>query len=90
MNTTDDDPDPALMYPDDYDGAGSGGGLSLSALEAVARNCSLRLEHIEALNSSDTELISRLYNMCEHTWDPAKTWHVYYWNELIPPLVVYS
>ena len=64
--------------------------MSLSHLEAVARNCSLRLEHFEALNSSDTELISRLYNMCEHTWDPAKTWRVYYWNELIPPLVVYT
>ncbi len=27
--------------------------------------------------------------MCEHTWDPNKTWGVYYWEELIPPLIVY-
>ena len=33
--------------------------------------------------------ISRLYNMCEHTWDPNKTWGIYYWEELIPPLIVY-
>jgi hypothetical protein len=31
----------------------------------------------------------RLYNMCEHTWDPNKTWGIYYWEELIPPLIVY-
>ncbi len=27
--------------------------------------------------------------MCEHTWDPNKTWGIYYWEELIPPLIVY-
>ncbi len=65
------------------------GNLSLSALEAIARNCSLRLEHLEALNTSDMSLMMRLYNLCEHTWDPDKTWDVYYWEELLPPLVVY-
>ena len=36
-----------------------------------------------------TGMISRLYNMCEYTWDPEKTWGIYFWEELIPPLVVY-
>ncbi len=59
-------------------------------LEDIARNCSLRFEHIEALNlSSNMSVLMRLYNMCEHTWDPDKTWDVYYWEELLPPLVVY-
>ena len=61
----------------------------MPALEAIARNCSLRLEHLEALNTSDLSLMMRLYNLCEHTWDPDKTWDVYYWEELLPPLIVY-
>ncbi|XP_071744618.1 G-protein coupled receptor 54-like [Lepeophtheirus salmonis] len=58
-------------------------------LEDVASNCSLRLEHIEKFNVSQFMLM-RLYNLCEHTWDPSKTWEVYYWGELIPPLIIYS
>ena len=62
----------------------------MEALEAAAQNCTLRMEHIEALNlTHDTGMISRLYNMCEYTWDPEKTWGIYFWEELIPPLVVY-
>ena len=62
----------------------------MEALEAAAQNCTLRMEHIEALNlTHDTGMISRLYNMCEYTWDPEKTWGIYLWGELIPPLVVY-
>ena len=64
--------------------------IAVEEIEEAARNCSLRLEHVEALNLANnwTQLM-RLYNMCEHTWDPDKTWDVYYWGELIPPLVVY-
>ena len=63
---------------------------AIASLEAAAKNCSLSMEHIEALNlTHDTSMLSRLYNMCEYTWDPEKTWGVYYWEELIPPLVVY-
>ena len=47
------------------------------------------MEHIQALNISNMSLLMRLYNMCEHTWDPNKTWEVYYWGELIPPLIIY-
>ena len=57
-------------------------------LEEVASNCSLRLEHVEQFNLSVMTMM-KLYNMCEHTWDPSKTWEVYYWGELIPPLIVY-
>lgn len=53
---------------------GASGNMSLTMLEEIARNCSLRFEHIEALNTSDMDLLMRLYNMCEHTWDPEKTW----------------
>ena len=63
--------------------------LTFSMLEDIASNCSLRYEHIEALNISNTSVLMRLYNMCEHTWDPDKTWDVYYWEELLPPLFVY-
>ncbi len=64
--------------------------VTIESLEAAARNCSLRMEHIEALNlTHDTSFISKLYNMCEYTWDPEKTWGIYFWEELIPPLVVY-
>jgi hypothetical protein len=59
-------------------------------VENMARNCNLQFEHIDALNlSSNFSVLMRLYNMCEHTWDPEKTWDVYYWDELLPPLVVY-
>ena len=62
----------------------------MEALEAAARNCTIKLEHIEALNlTHDTQLISRLYNMCEYAWDPEKAYATYFWGELIPPLVVY-
>ena len=62
----------------------------MEAVEAAAKNCTIQMEQIEALNlTHDTELILRLYNMCEYTWDPEKTWNIYYWEELIPPLVVY-
>ena len=62
----------------------------MEALEAAAKNCTIQMEQIEALNlTHDTQLILRLYNMCEYTWDPEKTWNIYYWKELIPPLVVY-
>ena len=67
----------------------SGEVMTMSVLEDVARNCSLRLEHIQALNISNMSVLMRLYNMCEHTWDPDKTWDVYYWEELLPPLVIY-
>ena len=63
----------------------------MESVEDAARNCSLRLEHLEALNlSNNWEQLMRLYNMCEHTWDPDKTWDIYYWEELIPPLVIYG
>ncbi|XP_059099323.1 G-protein coupled receptor 54-like [Tigriopus californicus] len=64
--------------------------LTLPMLEDIASNCSLRLEHIQALNISNMSVLMRLYNMCEHTWDPDKTWDVYYWEELLPPLFIYS
>lgn len=63
--------------------------LTLPMLEDIASNCSLRLEHIQALNISNMSVLMRLYNMCEHTWDPDKTWDVYYWEELLPPLFIY-
>ena len=64
--------------------------FDMEDVEAAAQNCSLRLEHVEALNlSQNLEQLMRLYNMCEHTWDPDKTWGIYFWEELIPPLVVY-
>ncbi len=51
--------------------------FGLPEVESIARNCSLRLEHLEMarLNTSDMSLMMRLYNMCEHTWDPDKTWY---------------
>ena len=62
----------------------------METVEDAAKNCSLRLEHVEALNlSNNLSQLMRLYNMCEHTWDPDKTWDVYYWEELVPPLVIY-
>ncbi len=64
---------------------------NMEVVEEAARNCSLSLEHVEAMNlSNDLGQLMRLYNMCEHTWDPDKTWAVYYWEELAPPLVIYS
>ena len=58
--------------------------------EEMASNCSLRYEHIQALNiSNNLSVLARLYNMCEYTWDPDKTWEVYYWEELLPPLIIY-
>jgi len=27
--------------------------------------------------------------MCDHIWDPEKTYKVYYWDELLPPLIIY-
>jgi hypothetical protein len=63
----------------------------MAVIEEAARNCSLRMEQVEALNlSQDISQLMRLYNMCEHTWDPDKTWDVYYWDELAPPLVIFS
>ena len=63
---------------------------AMENIEAEAKNCSLSMEHIEALNlTHDLNLLMRLYNMCEHTWDPDKTWGIFYWEELIPPLVIY-
>ena len=62
----------------------------MEAIEAAAQNCTLTMEHIEALNlTHDISMIAKLYNMCEYTWDPEKTWSIYFWKELIPPLVVY-
>lgn len=62
----------------------------MEELEAAARNCSLNFDVIQALNlTDDVGLLSKLYNMCEYTWDPEKTWGIYYWEELIPPLIVY-
>ena len=58
-------------------------------VEQAAENCTLNLDHIQALNSSNMTVLMRLYNMCIHTWDPENTWEVYYWNELIPPLIIY-
>ena len=58
-------------------------------VEEAAENCTLNLDHIQALNSSNMTVLMRLYNMCIHTWDPENTWEVYYWNELIPPLIIY-
>ena len=61
--------------------------FGLPEVESIARNCSLRLEHLEMarLNTSDMSLMMRLYNMCEHTWDPDKTWYfktIQFWRKL--------
>ncbi len=62
----------------------------MDKLESLSSNCSLQMEHVEALNTSDLSVLMRFYNMCEHTWDPEKTWAIFYWDELLPPLIVYG
>ena len=62
----------------------------MEVVETAAENCTLTLDHVTALNiSNNISMLMRLYNMCQHTWDPEKTWDIYYWNELAPPLVIY-
>ena len=64
--------------------------LYMEDLEASAKNCSLQFEQLEALNlTHDIQLISRLFNMCQYTWDPEASMGIYFWEELIPPLVIY-